>query len=87
MMMSSCGLGFAHDFDTYIASASIYSSVALRSQLATNSISTVCSGYGQSSTHSCSILFLFEIIDIPGIQKLWLDTSIELLARFLLDFA
>ena len=45
MITSSCGLGFAHDVDIR----------ALRSRLATNSISTVCSGYGQSSTHSCSI--------------------------------
>ena len=41
---------------------------ALRSRLATNSISTVCSRYGQSSTHSCSIdlQFLLEIIDGDG---------------------
>ena len=40
-------VGFAHDVDIRAR--------ALRSRLATNSISTVCSGYGQSSTHSCSI--------------------------------
>ena len=60
MITSSCGLGFAHDVDIRTR--------ALRSQLAMNSNSTVRSGYGQSSTHSCSIdlLFLFEIIDGDG---------------------
>ena len=53
-------IGFAHDIDIRAR--------ALRSRLATNSISTVCSRYGQSSTHSCSIdlLFLFEFIDGAG---------------------
>ena len=53
-------VGFAHDVDICAR--------ALRSRLATNSISTVCSRYGQSSTHSCSIdlQFLFEIIDGDG---------------------
>ena len=48
MLTSSCGLGFAHDVDTQVARAR-----AVRFQLATNGISTVCSGYEQSSTHSC----------------------------------
>ena len=45
-MTSSCGLGFAHDVDTQVARAR-----ALRSQLATNGISTVCSGYMDSLLH------------------------------------
>ena len=51
---------------------------ALMSQLATNSISTVSSGYGQSSTHSCSILFLFERSTSYVLGILKLDTSNEL---------
>ena len=60
MITFSLWVGFAHDVDIRAR--------ALRSRLAMNSISTVCSGYGQSSTHSCSIdlQFLFEIIDGDG---------------------
>ena len=83
MMTSSCGLGFAYDASRGDVGTQQVQS-ALRSQLATKSFSTVCSGYGQSSTHSRSVC------DVPGIHKLWLETSIELwrlLTEFLLDFA
>ena len=71
MMMSSCGFGFAHDVDTQQVQVA-----CARVSVATNSISTVCLGGGQSSTHSCSTYA--EFIKVLGIWKLRLDTSIKL---------
>ena len=50
ILASSCGLDFAHDIDTrQVHVARAQALTPLRSQLGTNSINTVCSGYGQSS--------------------------------------
>ena len=66
MMTSSCGLGFAYDASC--------GDVGAKHAQVSGSFSTVCSGYGrgQSSTHSRFVC------DVPGIRKLWLETSIEL---------